>query len=230
MTLAYDGLDVGSEDAQRRLMCEIGLLLSAKDLVATHEGNLSCRLGDDRFLCTATEISKGTMSPDDLVVVDGDGNHVSGKRKGSSEVKMHLQIFHAMADVNAVIHAHPPHASAFAITGVEPPTGVMPEAEVLLGPVPIADYHMPSTEALAQSVLPHFRKKAMCVLMANHGAVSVGDNLLRAYWRLEALERYCRILILGRSVGEVRTIGDQGISDLLEMKRRLGLTDPRMDD
>src|SRR5207248_496102 len=121
-------------------LCDIGRRIWLKGFCAGNEGNHSYRLGDDRILCTPSLISKGNLKPDDLCVVDMTGKQIAGKRKRTSEILLHLTVYKHRPDVRAVIHSHPPHATAFAVAGVELPTCIHPEAEVFLGPVKTAKY------------------------------------------------------------------------------------------
>jgi L-fuculose-phosphate aldolase len=210
----------------RNLMCEIGRRIWQRGYCAGNEGNHSVRLGDDRFLCTPTGISKGFLEPDDLVTVDGGGEGVlfnSRGRKPSSEIKVHMAIYRARPDVQAVIHSHPPHATAFALCNGPLPMGVYPEAEVLLGEVPIAPYATPSTQAVADSVASVIGPGTNSVIMANHGTVSFSDSLMDAYYKLEVLDAYCRLLILARQAGQIKPLSEQHLAELQALRQQYGL-------
>ena len=143
-----------SEFKIKEQMCDIGRRIWLKGFCAGNEGNHSYRIGENRILCTPTGISKGNLKPDDICTVDGEGKQIAGKRKRTSEILMHAAIYKARPDVKAVIHSHPPHATAFAIAGVELPTCIHPEAEVFLGPVKTAKYVTPGDKRLGESILP----------------------------------------------------------------------------
>jgi len=214
----------------REEICRIGRRVWEKNFVAANDGNLSLRLGKDRFLCTPTLVSKGFMKPADIALVDGSGRQVSGAKPRTSEIKLHLEIYRELDEVNAVVHAHPPHATAFAIAGVELPSCILPEVEIFIGQVPIAEYDTPGSKDFAETILPHLRKHANTILLANHGAVSCGRSLEEAYFHLETLDQYCRILLLTRQIGKVQQLPPEKMQDLLEIKESLGIGDSRAGD
>ncbi|MER3415242.1 MAG: aldolase [Gemmataceae bacterium] len=215
-----------NERSLREEICEIGRRLYQRGFAAANDGNISARLGPKEVLCTPTMICKGFMKPEDLCVVDYDGNQVRGQRKRTSEILLHLAIYKARPDVMAVVHCHPPHATAFAVAHEPIPKCVLPEVEVFLGEVPIARYETPGTQAFAETVLP-FVAHCNTVILANHGTVSFGPDVEKAYWYTEILDAYCRILVLARQLGRVNTFSGDKTRELLELKKRLGLDDPR---
>jgi L-fuculose-phosphate aldolase len=208
-------------------ICEIGRRLYNKGFAAGNDGNISYRLGENEVLCTPTFISKGFMKPDDLCVVDLAGNQISGRRKRSSEILLHLTIMRERPEIKSVVHCHPPHATAFAVAREPIPQCVLPEVEVFLGDVPITKYETPGGQAFADTVLP-FVKKANVIILANHGTVSYGDSVEHAYWWTEVLDSYCRILLLARDLGRVNYLDERQTRELLDFKTRLGFTDPRL--
>src|SRR5437879_5228121 len=218
-----------SEFKIKEQLCDIGRRIWIKGFCAGNEGNHSYRLGPDRFLCTPTGISKGNLKPDDICTVDGDGKQLAGKRKRTSEFLMHAAIYKARPDVNAVIHSHPPHATAFAIAGVELPTCIHPEAEVFLGPVKTAKYVTPGDKRLGESIMP-FVKDSNTVLLGNHGAVCFHADLEICYYQLEIVDAYARILLLTKQLGNVNTLNNTEMIELIKLKERFGFTDPRMED
>lgn len=204
-------------------MCEVGRRIWQRGFCAGNEGNHSVRLGPDRFICTPSGISKGFLESDDLVVVDGHGEGVffsSRGRKPTSEIKVHLAIYEARPDVQAVIHSHPPHATAFAICDGPLPMGIHPEAELFLGDVPTSPYATPSTQAAADAVASVIGPKTNSVLMANHGSVSFSDTLMDAYYKLEILDAYCRLLVLGRQAGAIKPLDEQQIAELHALRQK----------
>jgi len=217
-------------EAVKKQICEIGRRMYSAGFVAANDGNISVRAGDWRYLCTPTGVSKGFMTPEMICLVDDDGNQLEGALPRTSEILLHLKFFHEVPEINAVTHAHPPHATAFAVAGVQPPAGVLPEAEIFLGPIPLAEYATPGTQALADSILGHLKNKANTILLANHGAVSCDKTLEQAYFHLETVDAYCRILLLARQIGKERTLDDRQIQDLLAIKRAMGIDDPRLAD
>src|SRR5687767_11766056 len=217
-----------SEWKLKEQMCDIGRRIWMKGFCAGNEGNHSYRLSENRFLCTPTGISKGNLKPDDLCVVDSEGKQVSGKRKRTSEILMHLAIYKARPDVSCVIHSHPPHATAFAVAGVELPTCIHPEAEVFLGAVRTAKYVTPGDTRLGESLLPYV-KDSNTILLQNHGTVTYDVDLENAYYKLEIVDAYSRILLLAKSIGSIRPLDGQEMKELLDLKVRFGLREPRLE-
>ena len=217
-----------SEFKLKEQMCDIGRRIWIKGFCAGNEGNHSHRIGPDRFLCTPTGISKGNLKPDDICTVDGEGKQLAGKLKRTSEFLMHAAIYKARPDVNAVIHSHPPHATAFAVAGVELPTCIHPEAEVFLGPVRTAQYVTPGDKRLGESILPYV-KDSNTVLMGNHGVVCFHSNMEYAYYQLEIVDAYSRILLLSKQLGTVNVLKPNEMVELVKLKERFGFSDPRME-
>jgi len=213
----------------KKQICDIGRRLYLQGFAAANDGNISIRIGPDRFLCTPTLVSKGFLNPDDIAVVDGRGKQLSGPKPRTSEILLHLEIYHELPHINSVVHAHPPHATAFAVAGVDLPTCILPEVEIFLGPVPTARYETPGAKGLAETILPHLRNKANTIMLANHGAVACDVSLEQAYFHLETLDMYCKILLLAKQVGRIQQIPPAKVDELLELKKRLGIGDPRHD-
>ena len=138
-------------------ICEIGRRVYAKGFAAANDGNISYRLNDREIICTPTMMSKGFMKPEDCCKVDYEGNQLAGVRKRSSEILLHLAVYKNRPDVQAVVHCHPPHATAFAVAGVPIPNGVLPEVEVFLGEIPTAVYETPGTQKFADTIVPHLQ-------------------------------------------------------------------------
>ncbi|MDD4891220.1 MAG: class II aldolase/adducin family protein, partial [Phycisphaerae bacterium] len=212
----------------KRQICDVGRRMYEKGYVAANDGNISVRIGKGRFLCTPTGVSKGSLKPADIAVVDGKGKQLSGDKPRTSEIMLHLQIYDELPEINAVCHAHPPHATAFAVAGIELPSKVLPEVEIFIGQVPLANYDTPGTHQFAETILPHLRNKANTILLANHGAVACDKDLEHAYFHLETLDMYCQILLLSKEIGSIRQIPDPKVRELLDIKKRLGIADPRM--
>jgi L-fuculose-phosphate aldolase len=211
----------------RELMCEIGRRVWQRGFIAATDGNFSCRLDDQRVLATPTMMSKGFLAPGDLVIVDLEGRKISGAREVTSELKMHLNVFRRRPDIRACVHAHPPHATAFAIVQAPVPKCVMPEAEVFLGEVPIVPYATPGTAEFATVLEPHLSDFNV-FLLANHGVLAIGGDLVEAYQRMETVDHYCHILLNMRMIGPPTEIPQEAMADLLEIKKRLGLPDRRL--
>ncbi len=207
-------------------ICEIGRRIYNKGFAAANDGNISIRTGDNEVLCTPTMICKGFMKPEDICAVDMEGNQIAGKRKRTSEVLLHLEIMRHRPDVKAVVHCHPPHATAFAVVGEPIPQCILPEVEVFMGEVPIAPYETPGNQQFAETVTP-FLQSTNTIILKNHGTVSFGKDLTEAYWKTEILDAYCRILLLARQMGDVDYLSEQKNRELLDLKKRLGFDDPR---
>jgi L-fuculose-phosphate aldolase len=223
-----NGVDRVSEWKLKEQMCDIGRRIWVKGFCAGNEGNHSYRIGENKVLCTPTGISKGNLKPDDICVVDMEGKQLSGTRKRTSEILLHLAIYKARADVKAVIHSHPPHATAFAVAGVDLPTCIHPEAEVFLGAVKTAKYVTPGDNRLGESILPYV-KDSNTIVLQSHGVVCFSPSLEQAYYQLEIVDAYARILILAKQVGSIRPLESTEMKELLELKNRFGLKDARVD-
>ncbi len=214
----------------RKEMCDVGYRIWHRGYCAGNEGNHSVRISDDRVLCTPTGVSKGFLSPDQITVVDMDGRQIDtqNKMKRTSEVLLHLQIYKARPNVKSVVHSHPPHATAFAMANIPIPEGIHPEAEVFLGKVPMARYTTPSYKELGESVVALIGPDTNTVMMGNHGSVCFDATLIGAYYKLEILDAYCRILLLTRQLGKINTLTQQEMIDLLKVKERFGMPDRRL--
>jgi L-fuculose-phosphate aldolase len=218
-----------SEQKARELFCEIGRRCYARNFVEANGGNFSYRLADGRILATPTMLSKGFMEPDDMVLLDLDGNQIGGHRKKTSEILTHLTFYKHRPDVRSVIHAHPRHASAFAVTNKPVPKCVIPEVEIFVGEVPITDYETPGTPQLSEALMPVI-KDFNVFLLANHGAVALGRTVMEAFWRMEILDAYCQVILLARQLGEINQVADRHMADLFQLKERLGFADRRLSD
>ena len=210
-------------------ICDIGRRIYNKGFAAGNDGNISFRLGPNEVLCTPTQICKGFMKPSDLCIVDMEGKQLAGHRKRSSEVLLHLTIMKERPDVKSVVHCHPPHATAFAVAREPIPQCVLPEVEVFLGDVPITRYETPGGQKFADTVKP-FVQKSSVVILANHGTVSFGESVEKAYWWTEILDAYCRILMLAKDLGRVTYLTKNETQELLDLKKQWGFKDPRLTD
>ncbi len=218
---------MADETTLRAEICEIGRRIYARGFAAGNDGNISCRLAPEVVLCTPTLICKGFMQPDDLCTVDLDGNQRAGARRSTSEILLHLELYKQDPAVQAVVHCHPPHATAFGLAGVDIPTGILPEAEVFLGVVPRADYETPGTQAFAETIRP-FVGVANTVILSNHGTVSWGASVERAWWLTEVLDSYCRVLMLANQLGGIARLPKPKVEALLDLRERFGAgPDPR---
>jgi L-fuculose-phosphate aldolase len=187
--------------------------LYERGLVAGTDGNVSVRLARDRLLATPTGASKGFLGETDLVLCDLEGRQLSGARRLTTEIKIHLAAYRERDDVCAVVHAHPPFATGFAVAGTTPSEKLMPEAYLAVGPVALAPYGTPSTDELAESLRAHVRGHD-AVLLANHGALTLGRDVVSAYHRMEALEQLCRISLITRQLGHANLLGAEAMAKL----------------
>jgi L-fuculose-phosphate aldolase len=208
-------------------ICDIGRRIYNKGFAAGNDGNISYRLGPNEVLCTPTMVSKGFLTPDMLCTVDMEGKQLSGRMKRTSEVLLHLAIMKERPDVKSVVHCHPPHATAFAVAREPIPQCVLPEVEVFLGDVPITKYETPGGQVFAETVLP-FVEKANVIILANHGTVSYGETVERAYWWTEILDAYCRILMLAKDLGRINYFTQEKEQELLDLKTKWGFKDARL--
>jgi L-fuculose-phosphate aldolase len=211
----------------KKAICEIGGRIYKRGFAAANDGNISVRLNENEVLCTPTMHCKGFLKPKDICLVDMEGNQIAGKKKRSSEVMLHLEIMKARPEVQSVVHCHPPHATAFAIAREPIPQAILPEVEVFLGEVPISPYETPGGKKFAETILP-FVKQSNVIILANHGTVSYGESVERAYWWTEVLDAYCRILILARQLGPIQYLSTQHTQELIDLKAKWGFTDPRL--
>jgi L-fuculose-phosphate aldolase len=212
----------------KEYICEIGRRVYAKGFAAANDGNISVRLNDREIMCTPTMVSKGFMKPEDICKVDYEGKQLAGTRKRSSEILLHLSVYKHRPDVQAVVHCHPPHATAFAVAQEPIPKCILPEVEVFLGEVPTAVYETPGGQKFADTIVPYV-KDCNTILLANHGTITFGPDLEKAYWNSEIIDAYCRILILAKQIGRINYFSEQKSRELLNLKKRLGYDDPRFD-
>jgi L-fuculose-phosphate aldolase len=217
---------MASEYQLKEQICEIGRRVYNRGFAAANDGNISIRLNDREILCSPTMVSKGFMKPADLCKVDYEGKQLAGTRKRSSEILLHLAVYKNRPDVKAVVHCHPPHATAFAVAQQPIPQCVLPEVEVFLGEVPTAIYETPGTQKFADTIVPHL-KSSNTIILANHGTVTFGPDLEKAFWNSEIIDAYCRILILAKQLGNISYFTQQQSKELLDLKKRLGYDDIR---
>jgi len=212
-----------NERELREQICEVGRRIYARNMAASNDGNISVKLNDKEWLCTPTLMSKGYMTPDCICKVDAGGNVIEGNYRPSSEMKMHMRVYQKRGDVGCVVHAHPSHATAFAIAGIPLNQPIMPEAVIYMGCVPIVEYGAPTTADLAENLdkyLDHYD----AVLLESHGALTWGKDLLTAYHLMESLEFYAELLYKAKLLGGARELTSGQIEKLYEVRRNYGLT------
>jgi L-fuculose-phosphate aldolase len=203
-----------TERKHREEIVRYGRMLHEKGFVAAMDGNLSVRLKHDRILVTPTGLSKGSMRPADLVIVDLDGKQVAGRRHVTSEIGMHLMIYRTRADVKAIVHAHPPTATGFAAAGIALTEPLVCEVVMGLGCIPLARYGTPGTAELAQSLEPYVPKYD-AILMSNHGVVAYGDTIEHAYMKMETVEHFAQISLVTHMLGRQQPLQEREIEKLL---------------
>jgi L-fuculose-phosphate aldolase len=203
----------------RQDIVHFGKLLHEHGYVAATDGNLSVRLDCQSILITPTCISKGMMRPQDLVVVDMQGHKLAGRRSVSSEIAMHLLIYKMRTGVNAVVHAHPPVATGYAAAGISLNPALVCEAVIGLGGVPLAEYATPGTPELAEALGPLIPQHE-AILMANHGVVTYGEDLLHAYMKMELVEHFARIALVTKLLGQQQLLTTQELEELAIARRK----------
>jgi L-fuculose-phosphate aldolase len=211
-----------TERDQRDEIIRIGRLIFDKGWVASNDGNISIRLDADRILATPTGMSKGMMAPGDLIILDRRGNKISGTRDRTTEIDMHLTIYDLRPDIRAVLHAHPPVATGFATTGRPLNLALLPEVIIAFGCVPIAEYGLPGTAELTEPMRPLIPDHN-ALLMANHGVVAYGDDLLQAYFRMETVEHSARIEFVAAMLGGPNVLPRKEVNKLLDSRSRYGV-------
>jgi L-fuculose-phosphate aldolase len=202
------------ERALRAAIVEVCRRLHGRDLIGAGEGNVSARLGEDRFLVTPSGANKGYLAPGDLVVVDGRGAVVAGSGRASTELLMHLAAYAARSDVAAVVHAHPITAVALTVAGLPPPNDLVPEAAVTLGEIAVAPFATPGTEEVPASLAPLWARHDV-VLLERHGALALGRTLDEALDRMETLERVARVALVARLAGSCEPLPAAAIEKVL---------------
>jgi L-fuculose-phosphate aldolase len=210
-----------NENQHRQEIVEIGRLVWEKGWAAANDGNLSVRLDGGRILCTPTGVCKGMMQADDLIVCDMQGNKLDGGRDITTEIFLHLAIYRLRPDVGAVIHAHPPHATGFAAAGRPINRAVLPEAVIRLGTVPLAPYGLPGTPEVTEQMLPLIPKHD-ALLMCNHGAVSYGEDLRAAFFRMDTLEHVAHVTLVAELLGGPKVLPRAEVAKLLDARPRYG--------
>ncbi len=201
----------------------VGRRMYERGYVASNDGNISVRLSDNRLLVTMTGVSKGFLTPDQLIVIDYDGNVVSGRYKPSSEIKMHLMVYQERPDVNGVAHAHPPTATGFSVAGIPLTECLLPEVIVALGSVPIVEYGLPGTMELVEPIRK-FVHDYDAYLLENHGALTIGPDVINAYHKMETMEHFANIALTARLLGNVNSLGREDVNNLLGLRERFGIT------
>ncbi len=203
-------------------ICEVGHRLYNHGFVAANDGNISVKLNDNEFYCTPTGVSKGSLTPDMIIKIDAEGNKLEGTLNPSSEIKMHLRVFRERPDVNAVVHAHPPVATAFTVAGIPLDRYILPEAVLTIGDVPTCAYATPSTMEIPDSLMPYIQQHD-AFMLKNHGALTVGNTLTRAFFTMEEVEFNAKIMKYAMELGRIEEISEEKMYELMDLRARFGL-------
>src|SRR6266852_8683363 len=212
-----------SEDEHRRDICAVGRWIHSRAFVVSTDGNISVRLDPRRVLTSPTGMSKGMMVPDDLVITDLRGRKVGGRREASSELAMHLLIYNRRPDVQAVVHAHPPAATAHAAAGIPLNKALLSELIIALGCIPVAQYGTPGTQELSDALEPMVQHYD-AILLANHGVVTCGPDLLTAFFRMETVEHFAQVSLATEMLGKQVLLSGRDVEKLLAARVRYGTT------
>ena len=221
--LAHRFIPMNQEQQIREELVQFGRMLHQRGYIAATDGNLSARLDAERVLTTPTGISKGMMTVDDLVIVDLEGNKISGRRPASTEIGMHMLIYRLRADVRGIVHAHPTTATGYAAAGIELNQALISEVVLSVGSVPLARYATPGTSELAVALEPLIPQHD-AILMANHGVVTYGDSLLRAYMKMETVEHFAKIALVTHVLGRQQPLSPSEVEKLRVTARGRDLT------
>ena len=203
-------------------ICEVGHRLYHHGFVAANDGNISVKLSDNEFYCTPTGVSKGSLTPDMIIKIDAEGNKLEGTLNPSSEIKMHLRVFRERPDVNAVVHAHPPVATAFTVAGIPLDRYILPEAVLTIGDVPTCAYATPSTMEIPDSLMPYIQEHD-AFMLKNHGALTVGNTLTRAFFTMEEVEFNAKIMKYAMELGRIQEIPEDKMYELMDLRVKMGL-------
>jgi len=214
-----------TEQKLRADIVEVGRRLYARGYTASNDGNISLRLDDQRLLMTPKSVCKGFMTPEMLCVTDLDGRKLVGERDPSSEMQMHLEVYRQRPDVRAVVHAHPPIATGFAVAGIPLDRAVLAEVVTTLGSVPIAEYATPSTLELPAAVRKYV-KAHDGMLLANHGALTLGTDVYAAYYKMETIEHFAHISLVARLLGGERLLSREEVFRLQGLRGSYGIASP----
>ncbi len=202
-------------------ICEVGHRLYAKGFVAANDGNISVKVGENEFYCTPTGVSKGSLTPDMIIKIDAEGNKIEGALNPSSEIKMHLRVYRERPDVNAVVHAHPPVATAFTVAGIPLDRYILPEAVLTIGDIPTCAYGTPSTMEIPDSLMPYIQEHD-AFMLKNHGALTIGNTLTRAMFTMEEVEFNANIMKMAMELGKIEEIPADQMIKLMDLRVKMG--------
>lgn len=217
------------ELSQAQAICDIGNKLWQLGFVAANDGNISVRLPDNTFLTTPTGVSKSMLKPDMIIKMNAANEVVEPAAlpgyRPTSEFKVHLRCYAERPDINAVVHAHPPTATGFAIARIPLDDYTLPEAIFTLGSVPLAPYATPGSAEVADSIAP-FLEHHDTILLESHGAISVGVDIIQAYYRMETLEHFAKVSLVARQLGGAHDLPMDKILECLEVAKSYPVRHP----
>ena len=206
----------------KKQICEVGHKIYDKGFVAANDGNISVKVNDNEYYCTPTGVSKGALTPDMIIKVDGQGRKLEGTLNPSSEIKMHMRVYQKRPDVGAVVHAHPPVATAFTVANVPLDQYILPEAVLTIGTIPTCEYGTPSTMEIPDSLDPYLQNHD-AFLLKNHGALTVGNTLTKAFFLMEEVEFNAKICKFARELGGVDEIPCEQLEKLMELRKKMNI-------
>lgn len=199
---------------------QIGQHLAQKGFIAGSDGNISVRISPSEIMVTPSGLPKGQLIPDDMVLVDASGRKIGGSRAASSELLMHLYVYQQRPEIQACVHSHPPHVTAFAVTGRRLPSDILPEVVLFVGEIPLTEYAATGTDEVPQALAPYILKDNAFIL-GNHGLLTIGRTIEEAWARHETVEHYARILCLASQLGEIRALPSAEVTRLQAMREKL---------
>jgi len=215
------------EEEARRQIVEAGKRLRDRFFVAANDGNISARVSENEILITPTSVNKGDVTVDQILKIDMEGKVVSGPAKPSSETKMHLAVYRKRPDVLAIVHAHPPAATGFAACHIRLDSDIiLPEVVFGLGRIGFAEYGTPTTEEIPNAVEKEI-PDCDAVLLSNHGALTVGTDVMQAYYRMEVLEMYARVRVVTKILGEPKPLSQTEVTELYKVREKQGWGKPK---
>lgn len=210
-------IDKEKIDELREQICDVCHSMWQQGWVAANDGNVSAIIDDNHILCTPSGVSKREITPDMLIIVDWNGNLVEGTRKPSTELPMHIRCYRDRPDVKAVVHAHPPVSTSFAVANIPLNDYAMIETICVLGAVPVAPYATPGSNDVPESIAP-FLPNHDAILLRAHGAITVGCDLRTAYYRMETLEHFAKISIYAKILGGAKELSRKQIDELIDRR------------
>ncbi len=209
-------------DLLREEIVGVGKRIYDRGFVASNDGNISARIDEERVLITPTGMSKGFIETEDLIIVNFRGEVLEGNRKPSSEMFMHLQVYKDRPDVNSVCHAHPPYATGYAVAGLSLDKCILPEVVISLGSIPLIEYGTPGTEEFYKPVVK-LLQDFDAFLLANHGALTVGKDVLNAYHKMETVEHAAHITFVAQQLGSITLLNKEQVKKLTDQREKYGI-------